>query len=247
LGTVYVIYTGAAFAGASFKPLAISNAPFIFKDFDHWLAYSKSSLFREMADGYDKVTGHKITSIVYYGARHTTANKAINSPADMRGMKLRVPQAPLYLMYAKAVGANATPIAFAEVYLALQQGTVDGQENPLPTIQAKKFYEVQSHVNLTNHIYESLLVIVGSPLWKRLSAQEKAIFQDVFDIAAARSTTDIRAAEQVLPEEFRKLGKSVVRPDLAPFRAAAAPLHNDAASGAGWSKAQYDALQALAK
>ncbi len=67
----------------------------------------------------------------------------------MKGMKLRVPPAPLYLMLAKSVGANATPIAFAEVYLALQQGTVDGQENPLPTIMAKKFYEVQSHIMST--------------------------------------------------------------------------------------------------
>ena len=247
LGTVDIIYTGAAFAGASFKPLAISNAPYMFKDFDHWLAYSKSPLLKELMAGYDKTTNHKITSIVYYGARHTTANKAINTPADMRGMKLRVPQAPLYLMYAKAVGANATPIAFAEVYLALQQGTVDGQENPLPTIQAKKFYEVQTHINLTSHIFESLLIIVGSPLWKQLNAQEKAIFQDVFDIAAGRSTTDIRASEQVLPEEFRKLGKTVVTPNMAAFRTAAAPLHNDAAAGAGWTKAQYDALQALAK
>ena len=78
-----------------------------------------------------------------------TANKEIKKPEDMKGMKLRVPPAPLFLMFTKSVGANATPIAFAEVYLALQQGTVDGQENPLPTIMAKKFYEVQSHIMLT--------------------------------------------------------------------------------------------------
>ena len=85
----------------------------MFKDFDHWKAYRESPLFKEMAAGYDKVTSNKIVALTYYGARHTTANKAINTPADMKGMKLRVPQAPLYLMYAKAVGANATPIAFA--------------------------------------------------------------------------------------------------------------------------------------
>ena len=79
----------------------------------------------------------------------------------MEGLKLRVPDAPLYVMYPKVVGANATPIAFAEVYLALQSKTVDAQENPLPTIEAKKFYEVQSHINLTGHITEMLLTIVG--------------------------------------------------------------------------------------
>ncbi len=82
-----------------------------------------------------------------------TANKEIKKPEDMKGMKLRVPPAPLFLMFTKSVGANATPIAFAEVYLALQQGTVDGQENPLPTIMAKKFYEVQiaHHADRPHH------------------------------------------------------------------------------------------------
>ena len=107
-----------------------------------------------------------------------TANKEIKKPEDMKGMKLRVPPAPLYLMLAKSVGANATPIAFAEVYLALQQGTVDGQENPLPTIMAKKFYEVQSHIMLTGHITESLLTIVGTHVWSKLNDAEKKIFEE---------------------------------------------------------------------
>jgi tripartite ATP-independent transporter DctP family solute receptor len=173
LGTIDIIYTGAAFAGASFPPIAISNAPYMFRDFDHWKAYSESTLFTELANGYDQRTRNKIVALTYYGARHTTANKAIMTPADMRQMKLRVPQAPLYLMYARAVGANATPIAFAEVYLALQNGTVDGQENPLPTIQAKKFYEVQTHINLTSHIFESLVTVIGPPLWGRLTRDRR--------------------------------------------------------------------------
>ncbi len=84
-----------------------------------------------LAKGYEDKTKHKILALTYYGERMVTANKEIKKPEDMKGMKLRVPPAPLYLMLAKSVGANATPIAFAEVYLALQQGTVDGQENPL--------------------------------------------------------------------------------------------------------------------
>ena len=156
LGTIDIIYTGTTFVGNNYKPIAISNAPYMFRDFAHWEAYSKSDLFKELAAGYDKLTSNKIVALTYYGARHTTANKAINKPDDMKGMKLRIPQAPLYQMYARAVGANATPIAFAEVYLALQNKTVDGQENPLPTIQAKKFYEVQTHINLTEHMLDNL-------------------------------------------------------------------------------------------
>jgi tripartite ATP-independent transporter DctP family solute receptor len=245
LGTIDMIYTGAAFAGSRFRPIAISNAPFIFRDFDHWLAYRQSDLFRELAAGYDRATGHRILALTYYGARHVTANKPINRPEDMRAMKLRVPQAPLYLMFARSVGANATPIAFAEVYLALQNGTVDGQENPLPTIQAKKFYEVQSHISLTGHISESLVTIASGSLWRRLSAADRAVFEEVWREAANRATFAIRTAEETLPAWFEQQGKTVVRPDRAAFRAAAMPLHNDAQAGAGWTKEQYDRLQAL--
>src|SRR6185436_195824 len=219
--------------------------PYMFRDYDHWAKYAKSDLFKELAQGYGEVTKNKIVALTYYGARHTTANKALMTPADMKGLKLRVPQAPLYLMYTKAVGANATPIAFAEVYLALQNKTVDGQENPLPTIQAKKFYEVQTHINLTGHIFEALVTVIGSPLWKRLSDDEKKIFESEFLAAADRASSAIRKSEQELPEWFKKQGKTVTTPDTAAFIKAAQPLHNDASAGAGWTKEQYDRLQAI--
>src|SRR3954451_1136079 len=169
LGTLDMIYTGVAFAGSIHKSVAITNAPYVLRDFDHFMAYRASPLFRQIAKGYEDKTKHKVLTLTYYGQRHVTANKPINKPEDMKGMKLRVPPAPLFLMFTKSVGANATPIAFAEVYLALQQGTVDGQENPLPTIMAKKFYEVQSHVILTGHITESLVTVVGSHVWTKLT------------------------------------------------------------------------------
>ena len=243
LGTVDLIYTGVAFAGSIHKPMAITNAPFVLRDFDHWKSYRESKLFRDIAKGYEDKTKHKIITLTYYGQRMVTANKEIKKPEDMKGMKLRVPPAPLFLMFTKSVGANATPIAFAEVYLALQQKTVDGQENPLPTIMAKKFYEVQSHIMLTGHITESLLTIVGSHVWPKLSDDEKKIFQEVLSQAAAKATDAIRASEQKLVDEFKKLGKTVVEVDRTAFRAAALPLHNDGSGG--WSQAEYDALQAV--
>ncbi|MGE0286838.1 MAG: sialic acid TRAP transporter substrate-binding protein SiaP [Bradyrhizobium sp.] len=245
LGTVDIIYTGTSFAGSVYKPLAISGAPFMLRDFNHWKAYRDNKLFRELAKGYEDKTKHKVITLTYYGERMVTANKEIKKPEDMKGMKLRVPPAPLYLMLAKSVGANATPIAFAEVYLALQQGTVDGQENPLPTIMAKKFYEVQSHVMLTGHITESLLTIVGGHVWSKLNDAEKKIFQDTLSKAAANASEQIRSSEQKLADELRKLGKTVVQVDREAFRKAAVPLHNDASAGAGWTKAQYDELQGL--
>jgi len=245
LGTIDMIYTGTAFAGSRFRPIAISNAPFIFRDFDHWLAYRDSELFRELAAGYDRATGHRILALTYYGARHVTSNRPIMRPEDMRGMKLRIPQAPLFQMFARSVGANATPIAFAEVYLALQNGTVDGQENPLPTIQAKKFYEVQTHIALTGHISESLVTIAGGQLWRRLNAADRALFEEVWRDAANRATYAIRTSEATLPDWFRAQGRTVTQPDIAAFRAVALPLHNDQAAGAGWTREQYDRFQAL--
>jgi tripartite ATP-independent transporter DctP family solute receptor len=245
LGTVDIIYTGVAFAGSIYGPIAITNAPYMLRDFDHWKAYRDSQLFQDLAKGYDDKTGHQVLALTYYGQRHVTANKEITKPEDMKGMKLRVPPAPLYKMFTKSVGANATPIAFAEVYLALQQGTVDGQENPLPTIMAKKFYEVQSHVMLTGHITESLLTIVGSHVWSKLTDAEKKIFEDTLAQAAAKASDEIRASEQKTADELRKLGKTVVQVDREAFRKAAVPLHNDASAGAGWTQAQYDEFQAL--
>ena len=245
LGTIDMAYIGASFAGATYKPISIVNGPYMWRDFDHWKAYSQSPLLTELTDGYFKQTSHKIVALTYYGARHTTANKAINTPADMKGMKLRVPQAPMYMMYARAVGANPTPIAFAEVYLALQNGTVDGQENPLPTIQAKKFYEVQSHINLTGHILDNLTTVIGSQLWKKLTPQDQQIFESVYKEASIRAGASIRESEAKLADWFKQQGKTVVVPDLKAFREAALKIHNDASAGAVWTKEQYDRLQSV--
>lgn len=245
LGTIDIVYIGVNFAAATYKPLGISGAPFMLRDFDHWKAYRASKLFTDLANGYEDKTRHKIVALTYYGERHVTANKPIKKPEDMKGMKLRVPPAPLMLMFTKSVGANATPIAFSDVYRALQQGLVDGQENPLPTILAKKFHEVQSHIVLTGHIMESMVTVVGNHVWNKLTPDEQQLFADTMKEAASRATEAIEASERVLAGEFRKLGVTVIEPDREAFRRAAIPLHNDASAGAGWTRAQYDELQAL--
>jgi tripartite ATP-independent transporter DctP family solute receptor len=244
LGTVDMIYTGQLFAGRSYGPVAIGGAPFMFRDFDHWKAYGSSSLFQEVTEGYrQKSGGNKIVAITYYGERHVTSNKEIRKPEDMKGLKIRVPDAPLYTMFPRAVGANPTPIAFAEVYLALQSGTVDAQENPLPTIDAKKFYEVQKYIVLTGHITDALLTIVGGPTWNKLSDADKKTFEAVLKEAAARATGEIIDKEKQLVTDFEKRGKTVIKVDRKPFREAVVKLHNG--PDATWDKATYDKLQAL--
>lgn len=245
LGTVDMILTGASFAGNTYKPLAVTYFPFIFRDSDHLLKYAKSEVFAELSRGYDEKSGNHITALTYYGARHVTSNAAhpVAKPEDMKGLKIRVPDAPAYLAFPKSLGANATPIAFAEVYLALQNGTVDAQENPLPTIEAKKFFEVQKNISLTGHIVDSLLTVVSGPLWGRLSADEKKVFTEVMQEAADKTGRDIIASEGRLAEEFRKRGNNVIVVDKAAFRDAV--LKNTKPTDHGYRQQDYDRITAI--
>ncbi|ORE93478.1 TRAP dicarboxylate transporter subunit DctP [Stappia sp. 22II-S9-Z10] len=243
LGTVDIIYTGQLFAGRAYGPIAIGGSPFMFRDYEHWDAYRNSDLFKELAQGYSDATGNHIVSLTYYGARHVTSNKPILVPADMEGLKIRVPNAPLYMMFPRATGANPTPIAFAEVYLALQQGTVDAQENPLPTIQAKKFYEVQKDINLTAHITDALLTIVGGPTWNQLSEEDQEALTTVLKETSDCATEQIIQAEADLVEWFKNEGVTVNEVDRGPFIEATKKMHNG--DMATWDQATYDRLQAI--
>ncbi|NCO21244.1 MAG: DctP family TRAP transporter solute-binding subunit [Rhodobacterales bacterium] len=242
-GTVDIIYTGQLFAGRSYGPIAIGGAPFMFRDFDHWDKFRNSDLFQELAQGYSDASGNHITAMTYYGARHVTANKPILTPADMKGVKIRVPNAPLYMMFPEATGANPAPIAFAEVYLALQQGTVDAQENPLPTIQAKKFYEVQSDISLTGHITDALLTIVGGPAWDAMDEADRAALTQVTQDTAVCATDAIIKAEAELADWFRGEGVQVHEVDRGPFIEAVKVMHNG--EMATWDQETYDRLQAI--
>lgn len=243
LGTVDIILSGASFAGNSYKPLAISYFPFIFRDAEHQLRYAKSDVFKELAKGYDEKTGNHITALSYYGARHVTSNKPVVKPEDMKGLKIRVPDAPAYLAFPKSLGANPTPIAFAEVYLALQNGTVDAQENPLPTIEAKKFYEVQKNISLTGHIVDSLLTIVSGQLWSKLSEADRKIFTEVMQEAAEKTGREIIASEARLVDEFKKKGINVIAVDKNAFREAV--LKNTKPTDHGYRQADYDRIVKL--
>jgi tripartite ATP-independent transporter DctP family solute receptor len=243
LGTVDIILTGASFAAQSYKPLAISYFPFVFRDAEHQFKYAKSDVFKDLAGGYDKASGNHITAMTYYGARHVTSNRPIAKPEDMKGLKIRVPDAPAYLAFPKALGANPTPIAFAEVYLALQNGTVEAQENPLPTIEAKKFFEVQKNISLTGHIVDSLLTVVSGVTWGKLSDADKKIFSEVMTEAAEKTGRDIMASETRLTEEFKKRGLNVITVDKNAFREAV--LKATKPADQGYRQADYDKIQAL--
>ena len=244
LGTVDIIYTGAGFAGSIYGPISMTDFPFTLRNLKHWKSYTESDLFDEIAKGYSKAAGgHEIKAVSYYGSRHVTSNKPILKPADMKDLKIRVPNAPAYVLFPKAVGANPTPMAFAEVYLALQQGVVDAQENPLTTIQAKKFHEVQSNINLTGHITNSTFTVVSGVTLGKLSDADKKVLEDVLVETADWVTEQIVDAESKLADWFRSQGTKVNEVDRGPFIKAVAPALT--AGGLPFTKKHYERLQAV--
>jgi tripartite ATP-independent transporter DctP family solute receptor len=243
LGTVDMIISGPSFAARSYPRLGIAYYPFIFRDGDHLIAYSKSPVFAEMVEEFRKKSGIQITAYTYYGARQITAQKAFTDCAGMKGLKIRVPDVPAYMATPKSCGANPTPIAFAEVYLALQNGTVDAQENPLTTIEAKKFYEVQKAIMLSAHIVDGLTTQVAPHVWNKLTDQEKQIFTEVTREAAARATAQIKKREAELVEDFKKKGLQVVAVDRKSFSDAV--LKNAPLESMGFTKADYDRIVAI--
>lgn len=244
LGTVDIIISGSSFAARDFPPIGVGYYPFTFRDANHLLAYAKSDVFKELAKGYeDKSGGNHITALNYYGTRHTSSNRAIAKCADMKGLKMRVPDVPAYLAMPKSCGANTTPIAFAEVYLALQNGTVEAQENPLTTIEAKKFYEVQKHIVLTGHIVDHLNTVVSGKLWKSLSDADRKIFTEVMQEAAAKSTADIIKREEELVGEFKKMGLTVSQIDRKDFLDTV--NKNTTFEQFGYRKADWEKIQAI--
>lgn len=243
LGTVEIIISGSSFAAREYAPIGVTYYPYIFRGSDHLIAYTKSDVFKRLAAGYEEASGHHITAVSYYGARHTTSNRPIATCADMAGLKIRVPDVPAYLAMPRACGANTAPIAFAEVYLALQNGTVEAQENPLTTIEAKKFFEVQKNIVLTGHIVDHLNTVVSGTLWGQLSDADKAIFTEVMQEAAARTAGIITEREAALVQSFKDRGLSVTEVDKADFEKtviAKVPLEEF-----GYVKADYDAIRAI--
>src|SRR5438105_13306218 len=243
LGTVDMIISGLSFAARTLPRIGVGYYPYTFRDGDHLIAWAKSPAFAEMTDEYRNKTGIQITSMTYYGIRHTTSNKDFNDCAGMKGLKMRVPDVPAYLALPKNCGANPTPIAFAEVYLALQNGTVDAQENPLTTIEAKKFYEVQKAIILTGHIVDSLATQIAPHVWNKLSDADKKVFVDVTQEAAAKATAEITKHEAELTDEFKKKGLQIINPNKKSFQDAI--QKSITLESMGYTKADWDKIQTI--
>lgn len=205
--------------GKQYKPLIAMHSPYIFKDLDHAKRVIASDMYKGWIEEAATKTNARILNSLYYGSRQLTSSKKIVKPTDMKGFKLRIPMAPAQMSFADAAGAVATPMAIAEVYLALQQKTVDGQENPIPTIIAQKFYEVQPYLMLTNHINAFCITFINEGKWKALPADLQKILADNMKKAETRSFDDILAATEKGVKEVQDKGMEIVEIDKDAFNA----------------------------
>ncbi|MFC7292750.1 TRAP transporter substrate-binding protein DctP [Hirschia litorea] len=224
LGIVDIIYTGTGFAGSSYGPISMTDFPYTLRNLDHWRSYKNSDLFQELSEGYKSAThGNEVAAISYFGTRQMLADRPILTPQDMKNMKIRVPNAPAYVMFPKVVGANPAPIAFSEAYLALQQGVVDGLESPLQVFQAKRFFEVRDHISLTSHIINSTLTIASGKRLEELGEVDRDIVRKNLLSSADWVTEQVELTELEMVNWFKDQGISIHEVDTKPFRDAVLP------------------------
>ncbi|MDU8925484.1 sialic acid TRAP transporter substrate-binding protein SiaP [Pasteurellaceae bacterium LIM206] len=227
----------------------IFGLPYMIENFD----MAKNALFntkfgQDLLQKVEKNLGMQVLGIAYNGTRQTTANRPINSIEDMKGLKLRVPNAATNLAFAKYVGAAPTPMAFSEVYLALQTNSVDGQENPLPTIQAQKFYEVQKYLAMTNHILNDQLYLVSMETFADLPEDLQQVIKDAAAATMDYHTKLFTDSEKELIAFFQGKGMTVTTPDLKPFKAALKPYYEEYLKKNGEiGQAAVNEISALAK
>lgn len=175
-GNLDITWATPAQLGTRLSTLSVFDAAYIFRDAEHMMGAVRSEPAQELWDQLRDEYGMRVIGIGYYGTRHLTSNHEVTTPADMSGVKLRVLDAPLWLDNGVALGGAPTPVPFGELYLALQQGVVDAQENPLPVIKAQGFDEVQSYVHMTGHVVAMMAVVISEDKWQSLSeAQQNAI------------------------------------------------------------------------
>ena len=243
-GTLDFIVEGPGFMGQLVKPLGIFEAPFIARDWPHVEKMLASPFAQKQFD--EMTTKHNMLHVAtfYYGVRHfTTRNKALMKPEDAKGLKLRVPEAPVFLEMVRALGATPTPMSLGEVYLSLQTGVVDGQENPLPTINNNKFFEVQKYLNMSGHIVVPLLIMMNDKAWAKMNDADHKALLAAFVEGAKVNDGMTRELEARLADEFKAKGMTIVATDRVAFAKAMDPLYKKFADV--WGAGTVESLQAL--
>jgi TRAP-type C4-dicarboxylate transport system substrate-binding protein len=226
---------------------SILTSAYLFRDADHLNKFFASDAGAEMKAMAEEQLGIHILGPTYFGTRQVglKPDTKINTPEDMAGIKLRMPGGEAWQFLGQALGANPTPMAYAEVYTGLQTGAIDGQDNPLPNVENMKFYEVETQTVMTSHLIGYDLLVVSKALWDAMSADEQAAFQTAADEAIAWSAGQHLAREAELVEFFKGEGMEIYTPDVDAFRAYAQKKYLESDLSKAWPEGMLDRINAL--
>ncbi len=244
MGTLEMAGIGPGELGKRFAKVLVLDSPYNFRDNDHMQKVATSEFGKKLWDETAAATNIRVLACYYLGSRFVTTSKvAVKVPADLDGLKLRVPDQPISIANIAAMGAKPTPMAFGEVYMGLQQGVVDGQENPLSQIMSAKFYEVQPYLSTTGHVTQMVMLIVNEDVYQALSAEDKKLLTDkAIKYAKEASDENIKFEESAL-EEIKSKGVTVVDADKDAFRKATYPVIQQFAKR--WGEGLYEQIQEI--
>jgi TRAP-type transport system periplasmic protein len=224
-GTLDMAWTDGGSVGRFYPPSGVTEGAYLFKTVKQLQNFWDGPTGQKLRQGIYEEANLKAFSAFEYGTRQlTTSKKAVRTPADMKGLRLRCLESKVSMTSATAMGATPTPIDFAELYLALQQGIVDGQENPLPAIYSMKFYEVQKYLVLTSHLHQCLFPVMSRRSWEKLSPEQQKIITQVIEEVRPISDKMLNDLVAANLQAMKASGIEVIEPDVEAFRAQAVPI-----------------------
>lgn len=224
MGTIDFTSLGLASLGAFVPETQVLEGPFLFETKEHAYKFLDSSSGQEMLDLF---TPYNFKALAWWenGLRHLTTKQKVVEPKDMKGIKLRCQEIPLHVKTFNALGALATPMQWVEVYTGLQQGTIDGQENPLSQIYTAKIYEVTDYLALTGHIYAPAITLMSQKTWEKLSKEQQEIVLEVAKETAAYQRAEMAKKEKEYLKNLQ--GKiEIVEVDRSKFKEAVMPVYD---------------------
>ena len=238
-GTLEITWVTTGFFGSWEPVMGTLEIGYLFDDREHAFRAFEGPLGDEVAE---RVEQHGVELLGFYeaGMRHLTNSvRPVNGPEDIEGLKIRTPRSTYHLRSVEMMGANATPMAFNELYTAMEQGVVDGQENPLSNIFNARFSEVNDHLALTGHLHLTHMVLYSEQLWDDLSPEHQEIVRQAVLDSAVVQRAQVAEDDATLLSELEAQGMQVTRPDREALAAAVAPLRDDAIAEFGEDAARW--------
>lgn len=248
-GDADMVLSSASWLTTGSPWVSMFTAGYMFKSYDHMTSVLNGEIGQEVFQKIADEQGILPLGAWYLGSRQIslTEDKEIKTPEDLSGINLRMPNSDAWLFLGKAIGANPTPISFSELYLSLQTGVVDGQDNPLPTVESAKFYEVQKSITITNHLIDSVWPTMNVDTWNSLSdAQKDIVLQGIEAGREYCDTTNLDKESQLI-EFFKEEGVSVYEADIDAFTEHVLGVYLDDSISESWDKELYDKVVAAAK